>query len=442
MSLATFISLAFFIISFVITQIFFRKQLFNPLFVFFGIWLLALGLFEFNAKLNLFAVSISDKSILLMTLGFTAFFLGGVTVSLAFRDTPDATVKTDIALPNRDIGNLYKITAFALLMLILGVFWRFSDVIAVFGNPFSNLGAVRQTGHSGAFELATPARILTLFGYLAAINVGVLIVLKKSRLNFLLVIAILVLFYLNDITLGARGSTVNAAILLISAFLITKTVSPGGLKMTNLAQGVAIFAIGLGLITSILVLRSDREISYQERLKTDNYIYLVGTLPATSSFFDDPWPSTLPGQWTFAGLYQAADLVVKNGIDVPIIQPGTYQSSYAPILYFGPFNSSTFFTYLYSDFRETGLMFLSFMLGLISVFTFLIALNKKRLIDIHCAALMMFVIVFTIRGIPTNGIMFWTTLALVIAQFHILRAAYIPRNQPNRIKSFNYGKTL
>ena len=196
MSLATFVALAFFLISLVLTRTLFRKQIFNPLVVFFGVWLIGLGLFELNSILKLFAISISDKATLLLTLGFFAFFLGGVTSTLAYRIVSPAR---DIDMKANEIEYLYKSTGLALLVMSIGVFWRFSDVIAVFGNPFSSLGEVRQSGVAGGFELATPARILTLFGYLAALNVGILIVLKKNPLNFVFVLIILVLFYLNDV---------------------------------------------------------------------------------------------------------------------------------------------------------------------------------------------------------------------------------------------------
>jgi len=67
-----------------------------------------------------------------------------------------------------------------------------------------------------------------------------------------------------------------------------------------------------------------------------------------------------------------------------------------------------------------GIIILPYILGFTSMHLFFKALHKKRILDIELAALLMATVVFTVRGIYTNGPFFWFAIVVILFQQRLL----------------------
>jgi len=189
-------------------------------------------------------------------------------------------------------------------------------------------------------------------------------------------------------------------------------------------------------MTFMLYLRSDGTVTFVERLLVDNYIYTVGPVPALTHYLENPWPRDVPGQWTFAGIYQAADTLLGLVGSGRILTPETFQTYYAPITDLGPFNVASHVVYFYSDLGAVGVVLFSSVMGLVTGYAFIRALRTKRVSDIQTASLLMFLQIFSVRGVVTNGVMFWVCLVFVAVQhmtlahrIHTSEGAFAPAGE-------------
>jgi len=312
---------------------------------------------------------------------------------------------------------LLPIVLASLPIFAIGVGWKLAVAWTTVGNPFLHLADVRLAGLAG--DMATPLAIrsLVIFGYLAALNLGVLWIQRPGRLVFALSIALGLLLFLNDLSIGARGSIVNGGLLMASAQLVAGAGRSHGLR--RLAGTVGIVVVTLLTATTIVWLRSDRAPgSYASTLTIGTATYASATVPASSFFLDHPWPTQVPGHWSFGGFWQLIDV---GSSALPRQFDLSYDTFYAPVTESNPFNTGTFLTYFYSDFRAPGALILSALSGLAAGYLFAWAVRDRHVVAIQLAALAMFTLIFTPRGFVWSGMVFWPLLLVIVAQPFILR---------------------
>ena len=396
-----------------------RDAIFNPLTAFFGVWLVDLGLYELDGYFRFFYVRLSEYATFLLVLSFTLVLIGGILGMIAVRRTAQDQV---FGLDRQAFRGLVTLTYVCVGLAILAALWRYHVVVVNYGSLFRNLATVRHDAFAGTLTYPLLSRVMSLFGYVAILNIGVLLATRWRFSWLALGVLVVSADFINDATVGMRGSTFNAVLLLVTTVLTTLTIKLGRIGLRHLlAAGSAILA-GLCLITVILYLRSGHFVglpSFRDRLLQDNYIYLVGTIPSLTVFLNKPWPTVVGGQYTFLPLFVGLDWISRHALGVALI-PAAVGTYYAPITK-GPFNSTSYLAYFYSDFRLPGIIVLSFLMGYVSNYAFMKAFRTKRLLDIQIASLLTFTMIFSVRGIETNGTAFWAILILLSAQHFALK---------------------
>lgn len=399
-----------FMVAVAVTRTALRGVFFNPLICFVVVWLLTFALYEFDATIGLFVVGPGTHETFLILLGLCSFVTGAVVAVLpAKRVSPGP-----LAVQGGTLLNLSRLTLLLLPIFALGVAWKYVTVASVYGGLLLNLPEIRAAASLGLLSFPLLSRAMTLFGYVIILNLALLLVFRPRPLLVICCVGVVLLSLVNDMTTAARGSTFNAVLLLTCGMLMA-TAARSQVAWRDIRISVSLFVLGLLLTTGVLYLRSDRTISFLGRLTLDGYIYLVGNVPAMAYFFDNPWPASLPLQWTFAGLYQLADMLMAP-LGIQSLSPEVLATQYAPISSVGPFNSSAFLTYFHSDMGDIGVVLLSFLMGFICTYRFLVAIIRRRVLDIQIAALLMGLVIFSIKGIMTNGVMFWVTWIVVTLQ--------------------------
>jgi oligosaccharide repeat unit polymerase len=388
-------------------------MLFNPFTGFYTVWAIALLLYELNGVLGVFYVSLSDSASVLLVLFFVCYFLGGLAILLL----KGSTVRRAECIGHRALDTIWKTCLYLLPLFCLAVLWKYRIVTAVFESPFEQMAELREAANVSEISFPLASRLLTLFGYVMILNLGILTVYRPGIKAFALVVVVMGLSFVSDSMVGGRGATFNTVLIFVCTVMLSIGSRFRTIGYKHVFLGAGVLLAGIALITVILFLRSDGTMTFLERLVLDTYVYIAGTLPALSVFVDEPWPGTLPLQWTVAGIYQLADSVVRGIGGAGFLgEEDTFRTYYAPITVLGPFNSSVAVIYFYSDLREVGVIILAALLGLLGTHAYMKAIKRGRIIDIQFGALMTAMSLFTVKGMMTNGMMFWVTLSLVWIQ--------------------------
>ena len=380
-----------------------RHYLANPLVAFFGIWagVLLLG------RLAHFNIELTSAGLRLTGVAFLALALGGIAGVWLWSRRAFTPVNAQLGVRPIMFVALASLPLFAIC-----VAWKFGLAWSVVGMPFAHVQEIRTSGLAG--ELATPLVIrgMVVFGYLAALNLGVLWAVRPSRVVLALSLTLGALLFLNDLSIGARGSLFNGGLLMASAEVVAGAGRSRGVWRVAHAIGIAVVATLAA--STIFWLRSSNveEAPSLEVVARSAATYATGAVPASGWFLDNPWPTQVPGHWSFAGFWQLADAFSAK-LDLPT------QTFWAP----GGFNTGTFITYFYSDFGIPGVIILSALTGLAAGYLFIGAARTRRLGMVELAALALFTLAFTPRGFIWSGMVFWPLTVVVIAQPFLLRLA-------------------
>ena len=427
--MATLIAGLFLLASLLATRKMCRGFIFNPLVAFFGVWLAALLLYELDRFFRFFYVRLDDYATLLLVLSFALVFIGGVVGMAVARNRVRDTAPNAEQEPFR---NLAVLTYAFVGIVIVATLWRYRIVAANYGSLFNHLVSVRQDAFTGALKFPMISRLMSLFGYVAVLNLGVLLAMRWRAIFLALSVLVVVADFVNDATVGMRGSTFNVVLLIVTTFLVSLEVQREPIRPRHLLAAGAVLCGGICLITVILYLRSATAGSllvFRQRLLVDNYVYLAGTIPSVEVFLHNPWPVNVGGQYTFLPIFQGLDLMIRRALGVAIL-PDVVQSYYAPITVQGPFNASAYLAYFYSDFGIQGVVVLSLAMGFTACYAFVKATRTRRTLDIQVAAVLLFLMIFTIRGIATTGVSFWTMLAILTIQHVVLRRRWLQDQRP------------
>jgi len=388
-----------------------RVGLFHPSTVFLGIWLANFSFYALEGRFDMFHYELTPYAQWLFIASFITFFLGMLIVPMA---PPGTKNKKSMAISDGQISFLYRTAKYLLVFYAFAVGFKYVILVAKYGNPFASLSQVRYDAWNKIIIYPEYLYLLTLPAYLMVLNLGILLALKKSKKVILLVAAALALAFLNDCTIGMRGGMTNFSLLLACSYFMTYVSLGKKVTLKHVAE-LSLLAVGLLLVlTAMLYMRTDKSVSFGSRFVKDTYLYFVGTIPACGYFFEHPWGSSAPAIWTFGGIYKAAD-VLLGAAGIPY-SPTGLETHYAAITRVGPFNCSSHLTYYYSDFGEIGVIIVPYLLGFISSYLFLKALYYKRILHIQLASLLLATLIFSVRGIYTNGVFFWVVVILVVAQ--------------------------
>jgi len=422
-----FLASAFFlIVAFYLSRLFYRKELFNPLVVFFSIWFFALSLYGAHDILNLkiFHYSLGTRASILIVASFGFFLLG--SLSVAIRSKQHAGMLS-LSLKNEQLSFIYTTTKFILILFSIAVAIKYAMLVRLYGNPFAHLETVRNDFFNGKLSFPFYLSVLTTLGYLAILNLGVLIVLRRDPGVIMATLLTFALVFFNDATIGMRGGFLNFFVLFLSTVLITNSARGNRSNLRSLSVFVLACVFFMVVMTVIFYFRSGGKVTYLEGLLLHNYIYLTGPVPAYGYFLDHPWIGRLLGHHTFLGLYELADIFF-GALGVSLLGEADKVTHYALITDRGPFNTAPYLTYFHSDFGTVGLLAGSFLLGLISSWLFFNIFTKRRIVDLQFAGVAIAVLMLSIRGIYTNGRSFWVMLFLVTIQhvaFYLLKGYFV-----------------
>ena len=385
-----------------------RRYLANPLVAFFGIWAGVLLL----SRLAHFNIELTSAGTRLTGTAFLALAFGSIAGVWLWSRRSRKRASDDVAARSIMFVAMASLPLFAIC-----VAWKFGMAWSVVGIPFAHVHEIRASGLAG--DIATPfvIRGMVVFGYLAALNLGVLWAVRPSRWVLVLSLTLGILLFLNDLSIGARGSLFNGGLLMASAEIVAGAGRARGVWRVAHAIGIVVFVT---LAASMIFwLRSSNEGPTSLGGVTGSAVaYASGAVPASGWFIDNPWPTAVPGQWSFAGLWQLVDVVTGA---LPASYDQSFQTRWAPVT--GAFNTGTFITYFYSDFGIPGVIILSVLTGFAAGYLFIGAARTRRLMLMELGALALFTLTFTPRGYIWSGMVFWPLTVAVVAQPFLLRWA-------------------
>jgi len=394
------------------------KRFFNPALVFFGLWSVVFLLYELDQVFWDFFRPINEAAELLFVLSFVFFFLGCVMGAVPAR-VPIAKQTTRIK--DADLRFLYHVVLVLMPLFVASIVWKYLILVRRYGNPFANLYQIRWDYVRG---LLTPPLhldfISTFTAYLIMLDLGILVVLHRNRKFKIWIVFVFLMVFLTDASVGGRGWSFNLFLFLVSVVFLTYNAALGNSVKAKhpliIATSAVLFAC---MINVIYYLRARDPISFGRGLTVDTFQYIVADISSTGYFVEHPFPTGPFGLHTFGGLLQLAnDLAGLFGKG--FLEPQNTELYYADISSVLLVNTSTHLAYYYADFGTPGVIIISYVLGFISSFLFLKASCKRRIVDVQLAAIVFATLLFSIRGIHSEGRFFWILIVAVVLQHYLL----------------------
>lgn len=395
-----------------LTRVFYRR-VFNPLLVLAIVWTIAFGFYDLDQRLFRFFRPINAMTSLLFCLSFVSFLVGSVIVVL--KHVPSGN--TPLGVNSAQLVLLRRITELLIPILCVSLAVKYLLLFQRYGNPFLHLFDIRRDYVTG--ELKFPFRLdflSTFTGYWVVLNLGVLAVFQRGfRVKIWIALAVF-LVLLADASVAGRGWSLNLFLFLTSTVLVAYNVV---LNRRIKARHYAVLLGGMiafaSLITVIFCFRAKAREDFFESLTVDTFQYTVGNISSTGYFVEHPLPTGPRGYYTFGGLLRLADDVFGL-FGMSFLEAKESSSYYADILDFGVFNTSTHLAFYYADYGTAGVLVISFVLGFISTYLYVKASLKKRILDIQLSAITFAMLLFSIRGIYSEGRFFWILIFAVFVQ--------------------------
>lgn len=413
------------IVSLFMAKRLFHGHLFNPLTVFFGIWTLTLILFKLDIYFKIFTSGLTLNAQYVMATSFILFFLGAVTVALY---TKKREIDKLVSINIKQLDLLTTTSALVLLVFFIAVIIKYLILIPRYGNPFVNIESIRIDFFDGSLIFPFYLSVVTTFGYLAILNLGILAVFKRNKSTLLMILFAFVLVFLNDSTTGMRGGLLNYIVLFLSGVMLSIIVRNIKIGIRHMFYLICACIFFLMTMSIIFFYRSGGDVSYLEGLYKHNYIYLTSIVPTYSYFLDNPMPSNSFGIRTFQGLYEMLNMSLKP-FDYILFAEADFKTFYAQnIIGNYPFNTAPYLTYLHSDFGLPGLLVSSYLMGLFSTFLYFKMIVAKRIIDIQFAVIAIAILIMSVRGIYVSGKSFWIMVGLVFLQHMFLKVIDVAQN--------------
>jgi len=420
MTLSTWTSFLLLLLSGIIGHFFYRKQgLFNPIFVFFGVWSVNLLIFEFDSYVKYFPLTLGRFADVWLAVSLVCFFLGSLFALFIMKKKTALLSVSSIELSSFNREIVWYISLILFILFFVVVMYKYSILYQFYGNPFTQLQYIRGETNAGLFALPFYLNFFTLPAYLLITNLGVLVVLDKNKKVLFLSGLTLVLSCLNAMSVGMRGGFLNSLLLFFCSVVTTYIVVGKKVNIRHYIYVGVFILLTIVLFSMWLCWRSHE--TFLASLFEHNYVYLVGPFLAYGYFLSKPWPVFYWGEWTFRGIYQLLNSLASF-MGYTIFPGLNTKSYYAPIIDIDhPFNTTNYLTYLFSDFGYGGMVVGPFLLGFVSNYLFCRVILYRKLIDIQLMAYIWFTLILTFRGVSTNGVYFWVLICLIILQWRVLK---------------------
>ncbi|HLJ60629.1 MAG TPA: O-antigen polymerase [bacterium] len=440
------------------------RYLLTPSTVFVGVWFVIFVLYALDPfLLHLFSVPVTGFAAALH-LASLLMVLAGAGLATLFRShRPLAAARPDRRRSIAQFSFVFRAaTASIIVVLACVVAYKVGMVLHRYGDPFAALCQVRYDLVHGSFHYPLPASLTTLLTNLALLNLGVWLARRQDMVSIAMVVALLVLAFLNDLA-TADQEGLRLVVLLACAVYYAATIywgsrlSPvqyatwatalagvfclfllvGVLRAVPVARffGKPVVALrsGSGCVVGVLAAPPSTTNQIDSRLVTNgpqprrwledrvfNATFrhvdgdIVGNYVSSSWFIAKPLPSPVPGANTLSGFYTLFHRFV--GRDGSAMSASPDPRFYANIVGVGVFNTTDYIAIFYSDFGLAGALILSAFMGAGAQWVFLRARDNARLADTQALALVTMGLFMSVRGNYFGAVGFWFTLLLVYAQ--------------------------
>ena len=399
--------------------------LFNPLVIFFLVWSFVLSCYYLDHSLNFFYYKTTFQADCFLSLGLLFFFVGGVFPLIVSSSCNYAESFCVFDLKNNiNINRIYYISLTILILFIFSVIAKYIILSHHYNDVMYSFDKIRKDSLDNKFTFPFYFYFFTFPAYLLIVNMGILTVIKKSKVMFLLGFVTIITAFFDSMFVGMRGKFVNFVFLFFFSFIMSYIIIGGKVTVKHYLYCILFVLFVLFILSLGIYIRLDHSqhglFVFFALLFRINFIYITGVIPSYSYFLTHPWPTYYPGAQTFYSIYKLIDVVIGHIFSLIGLHShtndiflGSHSYTFAPITYVGAFNSTSYLTYLQSDFGLYGMLFASMLFGLVSQYLFLIMLKRKRMIDIQIIAIIFYGIVISHRSMFTTGI-WWLVLFLLI----------------------------
>ncbi len=354
---------------------------------------------------GILSFELGSKATLLLAAGYFAFVLGVIAIALPYAR------KRKLAVMNpRELRLADKLTRLSVFILFVAVAVKYLIIVKNYGNPVANIIAIRLDYVAGVLDYSFANSVAFVMSSFLMLNLGILMGAGVENRRYLLIFS-LILIILNDVTIGGANWTFSNLCLFLCAWGVTKERLVG-LKISwkGVQRGSIVVGAATTLVFALLAFRTEGSVGSEVSFSDVLLYYAGGDIATFGYFLEYPFPSILPGSYTFGGLYGLLDPLFSL-FGRPLM------SRFDPELFVADigvrFNTSIHLSYYYSDFGEAGVVILSLVLGLLGMWAMVQYRQRFTLIRVQYFALLLFVIVMSIRGVPTEGKYFWILLMIL-----------------------------
>jgi oligosaccharide repeat unit polymerase len=398
--------LSLLLISIASTRLVFAGRWLNPITALFIPHILLLLSYQLALDGGMIILELSDSAWWALVGGYACYAIG---VAAAAATDPQRATKKRKPFELAEFDRFQKTTIFLLAVLLLSVLSKYYQILTTYGNPIANIIQIRKDYVNDVLSFGLANSISFFSSFLLMMNLGVILGLRKPRVKGLLV-ATITLVMLNDFSTGSAYWTFLALCMLFISRYVTAMVSaqPGIRKRKPAsAMSLLIIPLAMGLL---LFLRSEGkygvEVSFYELFTT----YMGGNIASFGYFLDNPFPSVPSGRHVFGGAYGLLNGVLSM-FGTSILPPNESADYWADIGL--PWNTSIHFAYYFADFGGLGMLVSSAALGFIVSFACGCLLRKPGLLRIQYCVIALYMVVVSIRNVPTEGQYFWLLLLVV-----------------------------
>lgn len=389
-----------------LTRVVFAGKWLNPITALFFPHILLLISYQLALNARMFGLELSTKAWVLLSSAYCSYAVGVVAVCLI--SVGPAQIKSRQLFDLVEVKQFYKTTIFLLGILFVGVALKYFKILSTYGNPISNIIQIRSDYVADVLKFGLANSTSFFSSLLIMINLGILIGSGKAKVRWL-VSSSIALAILNDFTTGgAYWSFLGFCMLFISLY-VTRGVSAGLKEKKGNPCSVFALAIIPVVMALLLFFRTGGKYGTEESIYDLFVTYMGGNIASFGYFIEDPGPisSGLSGSHVFGGLYGLANrsLSLFNVGFLPISDP---DNGWANIGI--PWNTSIHFAYYYADFGRIGLFLISGAVGLLAGAVYIKMVHKPSLLRIQYCAVVFYMVLVSVRCVPSEGQYFWILL--------------------------------
>jgi oligosaccharide repeat unit polymerase len=402
-----------------------RGQIVNPVTIFLSTWLISLITYLAALRAEVFDLAISATAQMLLLGSFSAFFLAALAVLVHKAKVKNRSIDLRESAAMLNSRRFHRVTD-ALLVLTSGsVLMKYIIIWRRYGNPLENLQQVRDDYVYGDLRFSVLLSLATIGLNLLILNLGVSHFFRSKRpwqLSGRLWLAIL-LVVLNDLATADRAS-IRVIIILVCVALYGRAIADRPVKLRHCV--LAIMAVGLFIIglSFIVYYRSSGDATLVEGVLVGSIIAnVVGNIGSFVVFVDHPWPGRLFAHHCLGGVYQFLNSVGAAIFGKTFLVEDDYShwnEHYYADIGVPVFNTTSYLTFLYSDFGVAGVVLVSFIAGWFCMRTFRRMIITRKVTDWQISAFLTAALVVSVRGFYPSAIGFWITLGALVVQRRML----------------------